>query len=190
MRGLALRIAVVAAVFVAVPEAEAQYSPRIADGREFGAEVTLGDEFVTLAGIFQTAVGLRTDARGGLGISSPDEGDSDVFLTGGLRTILSRGSARFPFHIALDGEIDLLLADETGLGLSVGPSFGGVVGPARALVPYVQPVLVYTNVNDNSETDFGARIGADYEMSETVDLRGSLFVGDDTQLRGAVFFEF
>ncbi|MBA2564433.1 MAG: hypothetical protein H0V09_03285 [Gemmatimonadetes bacterium] len=177
-------------VWLAGSGLEAQYSPRIADGREFGGEVRVGDKAVSLAGIFQTAIGIRTDARAGLGIVNPDEGDSEIFLTGGLRTLLSSAGRRLPLDVALDGQLDLLLLEDTILVLSGGPSFGRAVGPARALTPYAQPVLAIASGSGESETDVLLRLGADYEITETVDVRGSLDIGDDTELRGALFFQF
>jgi hypothetical protein len=92
--------------------------------------------------------------------------------------------------VALDGQLDLLLLDDTVVLITVGPSFGGEVGRARALTPYVQPLFVYANDGDDSDTDIGLRLGADYEITETVEFRGSVLLDGDTELTGGLWFEF
>lgn len=190
MRTLAATLLPSLAALLFATSAHAQYSPTIADGSEIGVDLRVSDDFTSFAGIYQTPIGVRTDARAGFGIADFDGGDSEVFLTGGLRGLLSRGSARFPLDIALDGEVNLFLLDDTILEFVVGPSFGGRTGAAGALIPYVQPVLAIATGGDDTETDLAVRLGADYELTETVDLRPSLLIGDDVLFRGALFFQF
>jgi hypothetical protein len=166
----------------------AQHAPRIARGLEVGAELRFSDDVITFAGIAIGPIGSRTDARGGFGILSPDEGDSEVFLTGGLRYLAHRRTGRFPLDVALDGELNLLLLDDAVVQIIAGPSFGGPVGSAGALIPYVQPLLAISTGGGDSETDFGVRLGADYALTETVDLRGDVLIADDTELRVALYF--
>ncbi|MFN2432303.1 MAG: hypothetical protein ABR599_05700 [Gemmatimonadota bacterium] len=190
----AVLFATLAACALGPAVARAQHSPTIADASEIGAELRLADEVTTFAGIYQTPIGSATDARAGFGIASVDDADSEVFLTGGLRYLLSRGSARFPLDVALDGELNLFLLDDTVVQIVGGPSFGGAVGAAGVLVPYVQPLLSVA-FNGDSESDLGVRLGADYGLTPTVSLRGDLVLGDvafggDPGLRAAIYFEF
>lgn len=193
MRTLASTLLALLAIVAVAASAHAQYSPTIADSRELGVDVRVGDEFTSFAGIYQMPVGARTDVRFGLGIADPDGGDSELFLTGGLRGLLSRGSGRFPLDVALDGELNILFIDDTLLQIVAGPSFGGRTGRAGALIPYVQPVIGFTSGGegeDDSDVDLAVRLGADYELTETVDVRGFLLIGDDVSLRAALFFQF
>jgi hypothetical protein len=189
MRSLIGTIAFALAGSLLGTAAWAQHSPRIADMREVGAEVRIGDDVTTLAGIFLTPIGPRTDARAGFGIVSVDDADSEVFLTGGLRALLARESARFPLDVSIDGEVNVFLFEETIVQIVGGPSFGRAVGTAAALIPYVQPLLS-VSFNGDSETDVGVRLGADYGLTPTVDLRGDVVLADDTELRAAVYFQF
>jgi hypothetical protein len=187
MRRLLPSALLVAAACACAPAAWAQHAPRITRAPEVGAELRLSDDVVTFAGIYQWRVGTRTDARLGFGIADPDPGDADAFLVGGLRSLLSRRSAHFPLDVALDGELDLFLGDDTGLALLVGPSFGAPAGAAGVFVPYVQPLLVVTSDGD-TDADFGVRLGADYGLTPKLDLRGDVTIDGDTELRVALYF--
>lgn len=189
MRTLAATMVFSAALCLGAAGARAQHSTRISDAAELGVEVIIGDEVVSLAGILQSPIGPRTDARGGIGIADPDNGDADIFLTGGLRGLVARRSSRFPLDVALDGQLDIFFTDDTSVRIGGGPSFGAPVGAAGALVPYVQPLLVITS-NGDTDADVAVRLGADYAMTPTVDLRGDVVVGDNTQLRAALYFQF
>jgi hypothetical protein len=188
-----LRTPVAAIAFAAwtalAAPAAAQHSTRIADGPELGAEVILGEDVTSFAGVLQTPIGIRSDARVGLGIADPDPGESDAFLTGGLRGLVSQRSARFPLDIALDGQLDIFFTEETSVRLAFGPSFGAPAGRAGLLVPYAQPLLLITSDGD-TETDLAVRLGADYALTPTTDLRGDLVLGDSTELRAALYFQF
>jgi hypothetical protein len=186
MRSVALLALVL--VLAAPPSlAHAQHAPRIAEGLEIGAEIRIGDEVITLAGIGIAPIGPETDARAGFGIVSPDEGDSELFLTGGLRYLAFHGSPRFPLDIALDAELNLLLLDDAVLVIAAGPSFGGRVGSAGVLIPYAQP-LILVSTGDDSDAEAGLRLGADYGLTPTVDLRGDVLISGDTEFRAAVYF--
>ena len=187
MRTQSSTILLLASVLVWTPAALAQHAPRIAGGPEVGAELRLSDDVITLAGIYLAPLGPRTDARAGLGIADPDDGDSDVFLTGGLRTLLARSSPRFPLDIALDAELNLIFSDDTALALLAGPSFGGRAGERGVFIPYIQPLLVVVSDGD-TETDIGVRIGADYGLTPTLDLRGDVTFDGDAELRAALYF--
>jgi hypothetical protein len=178
-----------AAIGMGATVARAQHSTKISDAAELGVELIIGDNVTSLAGVLQTPIGPRTDVRGGIGIADPDEGDADAFLTGGLRGLISRRSSRFPLDVALDGQLDIFFTDDTAVRLAGGPSFGAPAGRAGLLVPYVQPLLVITS-NGDTQTDVAVRLGADYALSPTVDLRGDVVIGDDTQLRAALYFQF
>jgi hypothetical protein len=170
--------------------AAAQHSPRIADDSELGVELRFSDEVITLAGLLQAPIAPETDVRGGFGIGNPDDGDSEVFLTGGLRHLLTEGRGRFPLAVALDGQLDLLFLDDTRVLITAGPSFGGEVGRARALTPFVQPLFVFSDNGRDSDTEVGLRGGADYEITETVEFRGRLLLDGDTELTAGLWFEF
>jgi hypothetical protein len=177
------------AVCLGAAPAWGQHSPRIADAAELGVEVILAEHVTSFAGILQTPIGPRTDVRGGIGIADPDGGDSDVFLTGGLRGLVSRRSSRFPLDIALDGQLDIFLVDDTAVTLAFGASFGAPAGRGGLLVPYVEPIILIASDGD-THTDLAVRLGADYALSPTVDLRGDVVIGDDTQFRAALYFQF
>jgi hypothetical protein len=188
MRRLVSSLLVAVAACAFAPSARAQHAPRIAARPEVGAELRFSDELVEFAGILQAPLGRRTDGRAGLGIASPDKGDSEAFLIGGLRTLVSRRSARFPLDVALDGELNLFLGDETSFLIEGGPTLGAPAGRAGLLVPYVEPLLVIVGDGD-TDTDLAVRLGADYALTPTIDLRGDLRLDGDATLRAALYFE-
>jgi opacity protein-like surface antigen len=167
--------------------ASGQHAPRVADGLEIGAEVRLGDRFTTLAGIGIAPIGARADARAGFGIVDVDDGDSEIFLTGGLRSLINRRTSRFPLDVAIDAELNLFFNEDTAVQIIAGPSLGGPLGTGP-LIAYVQPLIAFSNVGDDSDTDVGVRLGLDYGVTPTVDLRGDVVISDDTELRAAVYF--
>ncbi len=189
MQTLVTAVLFATAVCLGATRAWGQHSTRIADAAELGVEVILAEHVTSFAGVLQTPIGPRTDVRGGLGIADPDRGDSDVFLTGGLRGLVSRRSSRFPLDIALDGQLDIFFFDDTAVTLAFGPSFGAPAGREGLLVPYVEPLIVITSDGD-THTNLAVRLGADYALSPTVDLRGDVVLGDDTQFRAALYFQF
>jgi hypothetical protein len=166
----------------------AQHAPRIAEGLEIGAEVRLGDEVTTLAGIGIAPIGARADARAGFGIVDVDEGDSEIFLTGGLRSLVSRRTGRFPLDVAIDAELNLFFNEDTAVQIVAGPSLGGPLGVTGLVIAYVQPLIAFTSVGGDSETDVGVRLGLDYGVTPTVDLRGDVLISDNTELRAGVYF--
>lgn len=193
MRILPPAVCFAAVLCLFAPPVGAQHAPRIARGLEVGPELRFSENVTIFDGIGIAPIAPNVDARAGLGIASPDEGDSEIFLTGGLRSLVFQSTARFPLDIALDAELSLFLFEDTLVQILAGPSLGGPLGAARALIAYVEPLLSFASSGGDSETDFGVRLGADYGLTPTLDLRGDVVVGDvsiggDTELRIALYF--
>ncbi|MBA2564034.1 MAG: hypothetical protein H0V09_01255 [Gemmatimonadetes bacterium] len=167
--------------------ARAQHSPRLAQAPELGAELILGDDLTSLAGVFLTRFGRQTDIRFGAGAADPDDSDTDGFVRTGLRAFVSPRSRSLPFDVAVEGQLDVFFGQDNTVSLRGGPSFGRTGGREGALVAYAQPLFLYMHEVGQSDVKLGVRVGADYRMGRTADLRGDLLLSSAMELRAALY---
>jgi hypothetical protein len=168
--------------------AAAQYAPRISEGLEFGPELILADDRISLSGAFQTPVGKNSDLRVALGVEDPDIASSNAVLSGGLRAFLSEVGPRRILP-AMQGQLDFFFGEGNAVRLTGGPSFGVATGVKASLVPYVQPLFIYKHESGKNDVKLGVRLGADYEMKpDRMDLRGDLVISSFLQLRAALAY--
>jgi hypothetical protein len=168
--------------------AEAQYAPRLSTGLEFGPELILADDRISLSAAFQSPVGSETDVRLAIGVEDPDVTSTNAVLSGGVRAFLSDvGPGRvLP---AMQGQLDVFFGEGNAVRLTGGPSFGVATGVRQSLIPYVQPLFLYAHEDGRNDVKLGARLGADYAMKPRLDLRGDLVISSFLQLRAALMFE-
>jgi hypothetical protein len=179
---------VVAASCLLAPSAAAQYAPRLSTGLEFGPELILADDRLSLSGAFQTPLGRQSDVRAALGIEDPDVSSSSAILSMSMRAFLS-DVTRGKVLPALQGQLDFFFGGGNSLRLTGGPSFGVATGVDKSLMPYVQPIFFYKHESGKNDVKLGVRLGADYAMKPgKVDLRGDLLISSFLQLRGALAF--
>lgn len=185
-----LAAAIVVLILIAVPvgAARAQYAPRLSTALEFGPELILADDRISLSGAFQTPVGRQSDVRLALGVEDPDAASTHAVLSGGLRAFLSQVGPRRVLP-AMQGQLDFFFGEGNAVRLTGGPSFGIATGANQTLVPYVQPLFLYTHESGQNDVKLGVRLGADYAMNPRVDLRGDLVISSFLQLRAALVYE-
>lgn len=186
---LAMLLLILVGIGAPVAIAGGQHSPRLADAPEIGPELVLADDLTSLAGVFQTKVGRESDARFGAGVADPDDSDADAFVRGGLRAFISPRSGGFPFDTAVEGELDVFFGEDNTVRLTGGPSFGLRAKRRELLVYYAQPLFLYTHEVGQSDVKLGVRLGADYSLAPTTDLRGDLVISSEMALRAALYFD-
>jgi hypothetical protein len=170
---------------MAASPALAQYAPRLSSGLEFGPELILADDRVSLSGAFQTPLGRQSDLRVALGIEDPDVASSSAILSGSLRASLGQATKR-KILPAMQGQLDFFFGGGNALRLTGGPSFGVATGAHESLLPYVQPLFLYFHESGKNDVKLGVRLGADYPMKPNLDLRGDLVISSFMQLRAAL----
>jgi hypothetical protein len=170
---------------LAAPGALGQYSPLLSTGLEFGPELILADDRVSLSGAFQTPLGRNSDIRAAIGIEDPDVASSSAVLSGSLRARLSDVT---PGRIlpAMQGQLDFFFGGGNALRLTGGPSIGVATGVHKSLVPYIQPLFLYFHESGQNDVKLGVRFGADYAMKPNLDMRGDLIISSFLQLRAAL----
>jgi hypothetical protein len=119
----------------------------------------------------------------GLRLGLLDEGDdSDLVLGGRFRTRLVTHSEDFPLDGALTVGLGAQFFDgstvvRTPIGLSLGRRIDSR-SSGISFVPYLQPVLIPTISDGDSEMDFALGLGVDLRLTRRFDLRVSGSVGD------------
>jgi hypothetical protein len=133
-----------------------------------------------LEGFYSFASG-RNDF--GLRAGVLDEGEgSDLVVGGRFRTRLVTHSQDFPLDGALTVGLGAVFFDggtvlRTPIGLSLGRRIDSR-SSGISFVPYLQPVLIPTFSDGNSELDFALGLGLDLRLTRRFDLRLSAAVGD------------
>jgi hypothetical protein len=131
--------------------------------------------------------GPNTQFSFDLGIADTEGRDSDLIAFGGIALGQRLGSAtsEVPLDFLLTGGIYLAIGDGTffrlPVGLSVGHRFD--MAGSMAITPYVHPRVSIDVCNDCGGSDIGFTfdLGASFEVSRTVSIRGSaLFAGDES----------
>jgi hypothetical protein len=133
-----------------------------------------------LEGFYSFASG-RNDFGLRLGVLDAGEG-SDVVLGGRYRTRLVTHSEDFPLDGALTVGLGAQFFDGvTVIRTPVGVSLGRRIDSRSSgisFVPYLQPVLIPTFADGDSELDFALGLGVDLRLTRRFDLRVSASVGD------------
>lgn len=121
----------------------------------------------------------------GLADSGGDNGDLELFGGIALAQRLNSATDEVPLDFLLTGGIYLAVGDVTlfrlPIGLSLGHRFD--MGGGMALTPYVHPRLSIDVCNDcgGSDIGFSFDVGADFQLSRSVAIRGAaIFAGDDS----------
>ena len=131
--------------------------------------------------------GPNTQFSFDVGIADTDNRDSDLIAFGGvaLGQRLGSSSQEVPLDFLLTGGIYLAVGSGTffrlPLGVSVGHRFD--LAGSMAITPYVHPRVSVDVCNDCGGSDIGFTfdLGANFEVSRTVSIRGAaVFAGDDT----------
>jgi hypothetical protein len=162
------------------------YQPPVIATREFNFGVSGSDAYGT-TGIFQWREGIGPDTHLNLdvGFASPS-GSTGFLIGGGIGQRILRATPDTPIDMVLTGGIYGEFGVKPNyvripLGVSVGHRFP-IQGTRTALTPYVHPRLsldacvsdchgIGTDVNVNFD------IGADFEATRVLSLRGALTVG-------------
>jgi len=175
------------------PRANAQawlyptYQPPIIATREFNFGVSGASDYGT-TGIFQWREGIGPDTHLGLdvGFASPSGGNTGFLIGGGIGQRIMRATADTPIDMLLTGGIYGEFGVKPNyvripLGVSVGHRFP-IQGTKTAITPYVHPRLsLDACVSDcfGTGTDLKVNfdIGADFQATPVLSLRGALTVG-------------
>ena len=122
-----------------------------------------------------------------LGIADTEFDDNDILMFGGVGIGHRLGAAtnEVPIDFLLTGGIYLGIGDITLFRLPVGVSVGHRfdMGGGMALTPYLHPRLTIDVCNDCGGSDVGLifDLGANFQLSRSVSIRGAaMFSGDDT----------
>ena len=122
-----------------------------------------------------------------IGIADTEFDDNDILMFGGVGLGHRLGSAtnEVPIDFLLTGGIYLGIGDITLFRLPVGVSIGHRfdMGGGMALTPYLHPRLTIDVCNDCGGSDIGLifDLGANFQISRSVSIRGAaMFAGDDT----------
>ena len=122
-----------------------------------------------------------------LGLADTEFDDNDILIFGGVGIghRLGNATSEVPIDFLLTGGIYLGIGDITlfrlPIGVSVGHRFD--MGGGMALTPYLHPRLTIDVCNDCGGSDIGLifDVGANFQLSRTVSIRGvAMFSGDDT----------
>ena len=176
----------------AIAEAQAWAYPSFQPPRVMNREYNFGIADTDRGGstlVFQwrEQSGPNTQFSFDVGIADTDNRDSDLIAFGGvaLGQRLGSSSQEVPLDFLLTGGIYLAVGDGTffrlPLGVSVGHRFD--LAGSMAITPYVHPRVSVDVCNDCGGSDIGFTfdLGANFEVSRTVSIRGAaVFAGDDT----------
>jgi hypothetical protein len=131
--------------------------------------------------------GPNTQFSFDVGIADSDRRDSDLIAFGGIALAqrLNTASSEVPLDFLLTRGLYLAIGDGTFFRLPVGMSIGHRfdLAGSMAITPYVHPRMSIDVCNDCGGSDIGLTfdIGANFELSRTVSIRGAaVFAGDDT----------
>jgi hypothetical protein len=179
-------------VLPAVADAQAWSYPSFQPPRVMNREYNFGIADTDRGGstlVFQwrEQSGPNTQFSFDVGIADSDRRDSDLIAFGGiaLGQRLSSSTSEVPLDFLLTGGLYLAIGDVTlfrlPVGLSVGHRFD--MAGSMAITPYVHPRVSLDICNDCGGSDIGLTfdLGANFEVSRTVSIRGAaMFAGDDS----------
>jgi hypothetical protein len=122
-----------------------------------------------------------------VGIADSDRRDSDLIAFGGIALGYRLGNAtdEVPLDFLLTGGLYLAIGDGTFFRLPIGLSLGHRFDMAgsMAITPYMHPRVSIDVCNDCGGSDIGLTfdLGANFELSRTVSIRGAaVFAGSDS----------
>lgn len=122
-----------------------------------------------------------------IGLADTESRNSDLLLFGGvgLGHRLGNATDEVPIDFLLTAGIYLGIGDITLFRIPVGVSIGHTfdMGGGMALTPYLHPRLTIDVCNDCGGSDIGLifDLGANFQLSRSVAIRGAaMFTGDDT----------
>ena len=122
-----------------------------------------------------------------IGLADTEFDDNDILLFGGVGVghRLGNATTEVPIDFLFTAGVYLGIGDITlfrvPLGVSIGHRFD--MGGGMALTPYVHPRLTIDVCNDCGGSDIGLifDVGANFQLSRSVSIRGAaIFAGDDT----------
>lgn len=179
-------------VLPAIAEAQAWAYPSFQPPRVMNREYNFGIADTDRGGstlVFQwrEQSGPNTQFSFDVGIADSDSRDSDLIAFGGIALAqrLNSSTSEVPLEFLLTGGLYLAIGDVTlfrlPVGLSVGHRFD--MAGSMAITPYAHPRVSLDVCNDCGGSDIGLTfdLGANFEVSRTVSIRGAvMFAGDDS----------
>lgn len=189
---LAAAIMIAALLPVARAEAQAWAYPSFQPPRVIVREYNFGIADSDAGGpsiVFQwrEQSGPKTQFSFDIGLADTEGRDSDIIIFGGvgLAHRLGDATSEVPLDFLLTAGLYLAIWDDMlfrlPLGVSLGHRFD--LGGGMALTPYVHPRLSIDICNDCGGSDIGLvfDLGANFQLSRSVSIRGAaVFAGDDT----------
>lgn len=163
------------------------FQPPTIATREFNFGIAGGGDYGT-TGLFQWREGIGPDTHLSLdlGFGDPDFGDAGFLIGGGIGQRILRSSADTPIDVIFTGGV----YGEFGMNPSlIRIPIGAVVGhrfplqgSTMAITPYVHPrISLDACVSDchglGTKVKLNFDLGADYEVTPKLSLRGAILVG-------------
>lgn len=163
------------------------FQPPTIATREFNFAIAGGGDYGT-SGLFQWREGIGPDTHFSLdvGFADPDFGDAGFLLGGGLAQRIMRSTQDTPIDVLLTGGLYGEFGSNVSfvripIGAVVGHRFP-IEGSKTAITPYVHPrISLDACVSDchglDTKVKLNFDIGADFEVTPKLSLRGAILVG-------------
>lgn len=163
------------------------FQPPTIATREFNFAIAGGGDYGT-SGLVQWREGLGPDTHFSLdvGFADPDYGDAAFLIGGGLGQRIMRSTPDTPLDVVLTGGLYGAFGSKPSfvripIGVVVGHRFP-IEGSRTAITPYVHPrVSLDACVSDchglGTKVKLNFDIGADFEVTPKLSLRGAVLVG-------------
>jgi hypothetical protein len=193
MRRLAILTVLLCALFARSASANAfgqmiPANPLMGGNNLFGVYMLLGDRAGDVGIMGQVRFSSSPKFDWGLQLGFADgSGSSPVMLGGDIRPILHQANDDFPIDLAFDGGLGLTIADGYTTFEFV-PSIEGshhfdLSGGGGALTPYMSVAIDvnHTSVDggsDDTNSDFVARLGLEWEATQKLAVMAEFGVGD------------
>ena len=200
MHKLPLRVLLALAALVPAARSHAQawaypaFQPPRVIAREYNFGIADSDfGGATLVFQWREQSGPQTQFSFDLGIADSEIDDSDLVAFGGIALGHRLGTATndVPLDFLLTGGIYLAIGEITlfrlPIGLSLGHRFD--LGGGMALTPYIHPRVSLDVCNDCGGSDIGLTfdLGANFQLSRSVSIRGAAIFGGDDSFDGEGF---
>ena len=163
------------------------FQPPTIASREFNFAIAGGGDYGT-SGLFQWREGIGPDTHFSLdvGFADPDFGDAGFLIGGGLGQRIIRSTQDTPIDVIFTGGVygefgSNLSFVRIPIGAVVGHRFP-IEGSKTAITPYVHPrISLDACVSDchglDTKVKLNFDIGADFEVTPKLSLRGAILVG-------------
>lgn len=166
-------------------------SPLMGGNNLFGAHLLLGDRAGDVGVLGQVRFASSPKFDWGLQLGFTDgNGDGAVMLGGDVRPVLHTANSDFPLDLAFDGGLGLSIANNTTM-IEVVPAIEGshrfdLSGSSGGLTPYMSIGLDVNhisidNANDQTNWDFVARLGLEWEAAKKLGIQAEFGIGDPAQ---------